>query len=87
MSRQYKFQTSLGMVFISFDPDQIKQRGVPDCIILQGREYLEKLYTVDHDPLCYYIEIAHDGSLWFKIGFDDDLNNPEYLLEENVREV
>ena len=75
MQKHYKFRTSLGYVFISFDPDAINS-GMYKITMDSGEEYLQQLFQGDVADV-----IGLDNCFWVLIS-NGGYGYPEYLLEE-----
>lgn len=88
MSKQFRFRSSLGYVYLALDLEsfETEMRDGKTVVwyrtfkITSGEDLLDELYIWESA----HIEKKPDGMLWFIIGLEDGswgCGNPEYLLE------
>jgi hypothetical protein len=78
---KYRFRTSLGYVYISFDPEEFVSNSLEseNISIDRGGGYIANLYSGELGKIFK----AKDGSLWVDIYLEDGMyGSPEYLLEK-----
>ena len=81
MIERYKFRTSLGYVYISFDPENFVSNSLEaeEISIDRGGGYISNLYSGELGK----VSELEDGSLWVDIYLEDGTyGSPEYLLEK-----
>jgi len=78
---KYRFRTSLGYVYISFDPENFVSNSLEseNISIDRGNGYITNLYSGELGKVFK----SEDGSLWVDIYLEDGTyGSPEYLLEK-----